>query len=117
MTRHQLLGGTKNKKKWLRQSYKFEKQPRAKAELIYEIHLLHKTTLSRVGEVAVLSNMQEPTQSEKNEETEEYVLTKEQGKTPETDLNKMDINGIFDKGFLKMAKRCSPRSGDQCMTK
>lgn len=54
--------------------------------MIDKIHLLHKTTLSRLGDVAILSNVQKPTQSLKeNEETKEYVLNK-QDKSPETYL-------------------------------
>ena len=39
-----------------------------------KIHLLHKATPSRLGEVVVLSNVYKPTERVKeNEETEEYV--------------------------------------------
>ena len=43
--------------------------------LIDEIHLLHKTSLSRSGEVAILSTMQKPTHRIKGNK-EEYVPNK-----------------------------------------
>ena len=47
-----------------------------------KVHLLHKATLSGLGEVAVLSNAQKLIQKVKqSKETEEYVLNKEHDKT------------------------------------
>lgn len=43
-------------------------------KLIDEVHFLHKTTLSKWGEIAILPNAQKLTQRVKeNEETKEYV--------------------------------------------
>ena len=51
-------------------SHNFEIQPRAWARLNDKVHLLHETTLSRLGEVDVLSNAQKPPKRVKeNEET------------------------------------------------
>lgn len=47
--------------------------------VIDELHILHKTTLSRPGGVVVLANAQETTQRLKeNEETKNLLQTKEQ---------------------------------------
>ena len=52
-------------------------------------------SLSRLGEVAVLSNVQKPTQRVKeNEETTEYVSNKEEDKYPEINFNKMERNDL-----------------------
>lgn len=45
--------------------------------MIDEVHLLHDTRLSKLGEVFVLSNVQRPTQRVKeNEEKEKHVPNK-----------------------------------------
>lgn len=60
---------------WTSQS--LGRQPRARAGLDDEIHLLQETTASRLGEAALLSDAQKPTQrAEDNEEMEEYVPNK-----------------------------------------
>lgn len=41
-----------------------------------KVHLLHKTTPSRLGNVAVLSNMQTPIQRAKEIEETEYIQNK-----------------------------------------
>lgn len=46
------------------------------AALNGKIHLLHKCTLMRPGEAAVLPNAQKPKRVKENEETEEYVANK-----------------------------------------
>lgn len=81
--------GTKNTQQ-LQQTQSFGGQPRAWDQLTDEVHLLHEASLTTLGEVAILSNAQKPTQSiRKSEETGEYVvLTKEQVKSPETNLIK-----------------------------
>ena len=59
------------------QSQNFERQQGAQARLIDKVHLLHKTSLSRMEEVAVLPKAQKPTQRVKdNEETGDYVPNK-----------------------------------------
>ena len=52
---------------------RFEMQPKAWAGLINKVHLLHETTLSSLGEVAVLSNAQTV---KENEETMDYIPNK-----------------------------------------
>lgn len=42
-----------------------KRQPAAQTKLVSEVYLLHKTNLSRLGEAAVISNMQAPTYREK----------------------------------------------------
>jgi len=49
-------------------------------------YFLHKITLLRLGEVAVLSNIQKV---KENEETKVYVPNKKQDTCPETNLNKI----------------------------
>lgn len=62
MTHSQQLQANKKKGKQLGQSQRFERQPRAWAGFIDEVHFLHETTLSRLGKVAVSSSAQKPTQ-------------------------------------------------------
>lgn len=70
----QLLRDTKNKERCLGHHKGFKRQPRASTELKDKVHPLQKATLSRLGEVAVLSNAQKPTERIKeNEETKENV--------------------------------------------
>ena len=54
----QPLRGTKNKECGWKKPTKFEKQSRTQAELIGESHLQCETTLSRLWEVVILSNVQ-----------------------------------------------------------
>lgn len=49
-------GSHKEQRWWLGQSQRFERQPKIQAEISDEVHLLYKTNLLRLGEVAVLSN-------------------------------------------------------------
>jgi len=59
--------------------------------------LLHKPLQSRVGGVTVSPNAQKPTQRvRENKEAKEYV-SKEQGKTPGTDLNETEVIDMPDK--------------------
>ena len=61
----------------LGQSQSLERQPRTQAELNDKVHLLLETSLSRLGEMAVLTVAQKTTWKVKeNEETEEYVSNK-----------------------------------------
>lgn len=56
---------------------RFERQLRAWIGMINDGHLLHKTSVVRLGELAVFSNPQKPTQRVKeNEETKEYISNK-----------------------------------------
>lgn len=53
----------------------------------------NETTLPRLREVALSSNAQKPIrQVKENEKHRNMFQTKEQDKTPETDLNEMRIN-------------------------
>ena len=49
---------------WLKQSQGFKRQLKTQAELIEKFHLLCETTLSRLGKVAVFSNVQNQKQRE-----------------------------------------------------
>lgn len=50
------------------QSQKFEKQPGTWTRLIHKVHILHETSLLRLGKVALLSNVGKPTQRAKENE-------------------------------------------------
>lgn len=64
---------------------------RAQAGLTDMIYLQHKTILSRLGEMNVLSSTQKLNEIFKeNEETEEQFLNKEQEKTPKVDFKETD---------------------------
>ena len=68
------IGRHKEQRWQLRQSPKFERQPGAWAGLVDKVRLLHETTLSRLGEMVVLSNAYKSTQRVKeNEERKECV--------------------------------------------
>ena len=57
------------------------------------VHLLHKTSLSRLGEAAALSNVHKPIQRAKeHKEQENMHQIKEKDKSPETDLNETDYS-------------------------
>lgn len=59
------------------QSQGFERQPGAQTRQTDKFHFLYKTTLSRLGEVSVLSDVQKQTQRvEENKETEDCVPNK-----------------------------------------
>lgn len=61
-------------------------------------HFLHGGSLSGGGEAAVLPNVQKPTHRvKKKEETGKIFQTKEQGKTPITDLNETEISDTLDR--------------------
>ena len=67
-------GRHQEQRRQLGQSQRFERQPRAWAGLIDEVHLLHKTTLLRLEKGTLLSNAWEPTQRFKeNKERKEYI--------------------------------------------
>ena len=69
-------------------------------ELIDEIRLLHKPTLSRLREGSVLSNAQKPTErQEKYRHGGLWSKKKEQDKSPETDLNETEISHLSDRGL------------------
>ena len=59
------------------QSQGCEQQPGAPARQTDKLHLIYKTTLSRLEEVSVLSDVEKPTQKVKeNEEIEDGVPNK-----------------------------------------
>ena len=63
--------------------------------LIDEVYLLHKTSPSRLGEEATLSNVHKPTQREKKKKKQGYVFQmKEKNTFPETDINGTEINEL-----------------------
>lgn len=65
-----------------------EKQPGAWVRLIDKVYLLHEISLSRLRELTVSSNAHKPAQTVKeNEETRDYISTKELDKSPEINLN------------------------------
>lgn len=67
---------TKNKEGGLN-NHKGLRDSQELGPVIGEVYLLHKTSLLRLGEVAVLCNVQKPTQRGKeNKEMEEYVPNK-----------------------------------------
>lgn len=71
---------------------KFERQEKAQVRLNDNVHLLHETIPTRLGEVAVLCNVHKPTQRvETREITRIMFQAKEQDKTPGTELNEMEI--------------------------
>lgn len=58
-------------RQWFGLSQRFESQIGGLAKLMDEVHLLQETSLSSLGQEAILSNVQKPIQSIKaNEETE-----------------------------------------------
>lgn len=67
--------------------------------LIDKVHLLHKTSLSRLGEVPPFSNAQKV---KANEETKENVSNKKI--SPETDFNEIKISDLSDKEFKMVTK-------------
>ena len=65
-------GKHQEQRRWLGQLQRFERQTRLQAGLTDEV-FLRETIPSRLEEVAVLSNVQKPTQrTKKNEETRIY---------------------------------------------
>lgn len=88
--------------RWLEHSQKFKRQPRAHIGLIDKIHLLHETTLSRLGDMAALSNTQKESQSRKLKRQENIFQTKSSNRSLETDLNKMDISDLPSREFKIM---------------
>ena len=63
--------------------------------LIGKIHLLHQATPSKLGEVALLSDHRnQHRESRKMKKEREVFRTKEQDKTPENDLNDIEINDL-----------------------
>ena len=59
--------------------------------------------MSRLREVAFLNNMTKLTQRVKeNEETKDMSQAREQVKTPQTDLNEMEIRDLSDRVFKIM---------------
>ena len=73
----QLRGATKNEEGSLDKDKGLRATKRASSALIGNIHFLHETPPSRLGEADVLSNVQKPTQRVKEtEEIEKYVPNK-----------------------------------------
>ena len=102
-------GNQQEQRRQLRQSQRFERQPKTKVRLKDKVLLLHKTSPSRLGEVAVLSKAQNPTErvkkkkkKKKKKKQKNMFQTKEEEKSPKTDLNEMEINDLPDKVFNVM---------------
>lgn len=72
----------------------FEREQGALTGLTDKVQLLHKTTLSRMEEVAVYL-MHRPTQRIRLMKKQETMFqTKEQDKPPETNLNKIEMSDL-----------------------
>lgn len=72
--------------------------------MIDEDYLLHKPGILRLRKVAVLSNVQKPTQRIiRSEEAGQYVQMKEQDKSSENCFNKMEIGDLPSREFKIMA--------------
>lgn len=61
-------------RRWFEQSQRLEKPPEAWAKMIDKVHLLHKTTLSRLRKVDIWFNMQKPTLTMKETEEKKTCL-------------------------------------------
>uniref|UniRef100_A0A9L0SWW7 Complex 1 LYR protein domain-containing protein n=1 Tax=Equus caballus TaxID=9796 RepID=A0A9L0SWW7_HORSE len=78
-----VTGTYQEKIQLLKESQKFERQPRAKARLNNKFHLLRKATPSRLGEIPVsLIHRNKPTGSSKMRRQRNMFQTKEQDKNP-----------------------------------
>ena len=76
-------------------------------------HLLHEARLPRQGVKAALPNTQKQTQGGcQNEETKNTAQIKEQIKTPEKELNKMEISNPSDAEFKTLAIRMLREHGE-----
>lgn len=74
---HSTTESHQEQRKWLGLLQRLEKQSEAQAGQIDKIHLLHKTTLPRMGWMAILPNVPKPAQRiMENKETEECVPPK-----------------------------------------
>lgn len=78
-TRHWSTGSHLKQIKWLKQVQRLKRWPRVGASLSC-VHLPHKTTLSRQGEVAILSNGQRPTHRVKENEKNRGICSKRRNK-------------------------------------
>ena len=62
--------------------------------------LLHKTTPSRLREVAILPDTYRQTQrGRENEQTKKYISNQRKGESLEKDLTEMEISNLPDKEF------------------
>lgn len=67
--------------------------------MIDKVHLLQETTLSRLREAAILSNVQKHRESRKINKQKNTSQTKEYDKIPEIDLNKTEIGNLPNRKF------------------
>ena len=86
LTHPQLLGATENKS-LLGESQKCDRGPRAEARLTEKVHLLHNTTSSTLGEMAVLYHAWKPTQIVKQNEETGICSNKKKKKIKSQDKN------------------------------
>ena len=77
----------------------FEEQPGSLVKLIDQVHLLYQTSLLRLDEVAILLNVQKPTELRKMKKQGVMLQTKEHDKSPETDFSETEISDLSDREF------------------
>lgn len=99
-------GGDENYNSLLRQAQRFEIQPRAGVGLRHKLHILHKATPLRLGEVIVPSILQKSTQRNV------FHMKEQKASGKRKNLNEMEISNLPGKKVESNGHKDAHRTGE-----